>query len=183
MSVVLDKADLRERAFARRAEARARLGATPPNGLAEVLAPHAGKVLAGYMPIRTEINPLPEMRAHDGPVAVPVIQAKGAPLKFALWSENTEMTRGEFGAMIPARPEYVTPEVLIVPLVAFDAAGNRLGYGGGFYDRTLEELRAAGNAIAIGFAFETQYFEQIPCEPTDQRLDVMVTDEKIRQFP
>lgn len=183
MTLVLEKADLRDKAFERRAEARRTLGATPETALAQVVAPHARKALAGYMPIRTEINPLPEMRAHKGPVCVPVIAAKGEALRFARWTADTEMERGPFGAMIPSVPEDVVPEVLIVPLVAFDPAGNRLGYGGGFYDRTLEALRKRGPVVAIGFAFEAQCFEEIPCEPTDQPLDLIVTEKKIRQFP
>ena len=86
------------------------------------------------------------------------------------------MEEGPFGAMIPAAGGWIVPEILIVPLVAFDRKGGRLGYGGGFYDRTLAELRASGPVLAIGFAFAAQEAEDLPLEPTDQPLDLIVTE-------
>ena len=177
------KAAARKRAFAARKAAKASADEAAARAhLAEALAPHRGRPLAGYMPIRTEIDPMPVMAAWDGPVGVPVIEGAGLPLTFARWSPETPMTTGAFGAMIPAEPEPIVPEVLIVPLVAFTEEGHRLGYGGGFYDRTLEGLRARGTATAIGFAFEAQRLEEIPLEPTDQPLDFLVTEAGIRRF-
>ena len=92
------------------------------------------------------------------------------------------MVDGPFGARVPAEAEEVVPEVLIVPLVAFDARGYRLGYGGGFYDRTLEGLRAARKTVAIGYAFSAQAMDEVPLEPTDQRLDAMVTEAGVIWF-
>lgn len=89
------------------------------------------------------------------------------------------MIEGEFGAQIPAAGEWITPEILIVPLVAFDRKGGRLGYGGGFYDRTLELLRAARPTLAIGFAYGAQEAENLPLEATDQPLDMIVTEAEI----
>ena len=89
---------------------------------------------------------------------------------------------GDFGALIPVEGAWVEPQVLIVPLVGFDARGYRLGYGGGFYDRTLEGLRARGEVLAVGFAFAAQEMAEVPIEPTDQRLDVMVTETAVRRF-
>ena len=86
---------------------------------------------------------------------------------------------GPFGARVPAVVEEVVPEVLIVPLVAFDAKGYRLGYGGGFYDRTLECLRAARRTVAIGYAFSTQTIKNIPLKPTNQQLNTMITKTNI----
>jgi 5-formyltetrahydrofolate cyclo-ligase len=86
------------------------------------------------------------------------------------------MVAGDFGALIPAEGAWLEPEVLIVPLLAFDRRGYRLGYGGGFYDRTLERLRARGATLALGFAFAAQEVEAVPIEPTDQRLDVLLTE-------
>jgi len=83
---------------------------------------------------------------------------------------------GYLGALIPEVAEEVVPEVLIVPLLAFDRPGYRLGYGGGFYDRTLERLRARGPVTAIGFAFAAQEVDRVPTEPTDQKLDLIVTE-------
>jgi len=144
--------------------------------LADVLATERGKVLAGYMPMRTEIDPLPAMAAHQGVVCVPVIMGAGQPLRFREWSPGCAMIPGEFGALIPAEGVWVEPDVLIVPLVAFDARGYRLGYGGGFYDRTLEGLRARGQILAVGFAFAAQEVPEVPIEPTDQQLDLIVTE-------
>jgi len=130
------------------------------------------------MPIRTEISPLTAMveaSAH-GKVGVPVISRQNAPLRFAEWTPDTAMTVGMFGAQIPAEPVYFTPEIIIVPLVAFDLHGGRLGYGGGFYDRTLEKLRVEGPLLAIGFAYNVQQAEDLPLEDTDQRLDLIVTE-------
>ena len=150
--------------------------------LADFLAPHAGKVLAGYMPMRTEIDPLPAMAAHQGTVGVPVIPGAAQPLKFREWTPGSAMVEGAFKALIPAEGAWVTPQVLIVPLLAFDARGFRLGYGGGFYDRTLEGLRAHGPVLAVGFAFAAQEVDEVPTEPTDQRLDAIVTEKGLRLF-
>lgn len=150
--------------------------------LADVLAGYRGKPLAGYMPMRTEIDPLAAMAAHDGPVGVPVILGKGEPLRFREWSPGAKLIEGEFGALIPAEGAWIEPEVLIVPLVGFDARGFRLGYGGGFYDRTLEGLRLRHKTTAIGFAFSAQELREVPIEPTDQRLDMIVTEGGLRRF-
>ncbi|MFC7705258.1 5-formyltetrahydrofolate cyclo-ligase [Plastorhodobacter daqingensis] len=150
--------------------------------LQAVLAAHAGKVLAGYMPMRNEIDPLPAMAAHSGPVAVPVIVARAAPLRFREWHPATPMVRGTFGALIPETGVWCDPQVLIVPLVAFDGRGMRLGYGGGFYDRTLEYLRAQGPVLAIGFAYAAQELPEVPAEPVDQPLDAVVTEDGLRSF-
>jgi len=144
--------------------------------LAQVLAGYAGKPLSGYMPMRTEIDPLPAMAAHDGPVGVPVIIAKATPLQFREWTPTAPMIDGPFGARVPEGGEWITPQVLIVPLLAWDRRGYRLGYGGGFYDRTLQGLRERGPVVAIGFAFAAQEVDAVPIDATDQRLDMVVTE-------
>jgi 5-formyltetrahydrofolate cyclo-ligase len=177
--VTLDerKAAARRAAFERRrlAHATGDRGAGAAR-LAEVLRPHAGRALAGYMPMRSEIDPLPAMAAHAGPVCVPVIQGRGLPLRFREWRPDAEMVAGEFGALIPAAGAWIEPEVLIVPLVAFDRRGYRLGYGGGFYDRTLARLRSRGEVVAIGFAWAAQEVPELPAGPQDERLDLIVTE-------
>ena len=92
------------------------------------------------------------------------------------------MVRGEFGADIPRDGAWIEPEVLIVPLIAFDDQGFRLGYGGGFYDRTLQALRARRAPLAVGFGFAAQEMPQVPIDETDQKLDVMVTETGVRRF-
>ena len=177
----MQKAQARKAAFVRRKAAHTTAGGGRAGRLSEVLAGYRGIALAGYMPIRTEISPLPAMAeaAAHGPVCVPVINASGAPLRFAEWEPDCAMTDGPFGAQVPADPRWITPEILIVPMVAFDLDGNRLGYGGGFYDRTLEGLRANGAALAIGFAYDAQEAKALPLEPTDQPLDMLVTETRI----
>jgi len=150
--------------------------------LRAALAEYVDAALAGYLPIRTEIDPVPVMAAHAGPVGVPVILGKGQPLEFHRWSAGAPLTEGAFGAMIPLDGVAIIPRVLIVPLVGFDARGYRLGYGGGFYDRTLAELRAAGPVYALGFAFDAQELPEVPIDAYDQQLDGIVTETGLRQF-
>lgn len=153
----------------------------------DVLGDHYGTwvgdiVLSGYMPMRSEIDPLPAMSAHMGAVCVPVIVGRGKPLEFHRWSPETPMMEGAFKAQIPQHRDPLVPEALIVPMLAFDSLGYRLGYGGGFYDRTLEHLRANGSVLAIGFAFDIQEVPRIPVDAMDQRLDVIVTPTRTFRF-
>ncbi|PTX54097.1 5-formyltetrahydrofolate cyclo-ligase [Litoreibacter ponti] len=173
------KTAARQAAFARRKAAKSPArDAEATQALLTELLPHKGRALAGYMHIRTEVDPLPAMAAMAawGPIGVPVIIAQGAPLEFHQWQPGCTMVEGAFGAQIPVEAKPIVPEVVIVPLVAFDRKGGRLGYGGGFYDRTLERLRARGPVTAIGFAFADQEASDLPLEPTDQPLDMIVTE-------
>lgn len=176
------KAAARTACFAARKAAFARGQGQAAEILADFLAPHAGKVLAGYMPMRTEIDPLPAMAAHQGAVGVPVIMAAATPLRFREWSPGCAMTEGAFKAYIPVEGAWVDPQVVIVPLVGFDARGYRLGYGGGFYDRTLAGLRARHDVLAVGFAFAAQELPEVPTDAYDQRLDAIVTEDGVRLF-
>lgn len=176
------KAAARKTAFAARKEAFAKGQGQAAELLADVLAPYGGRALAGYMAMRTEIDPTAAMAAHQGPVGVPVILGAGQALKFREWSPGCAMVAGAFGAFIPAEGAWVEPEVVIVPLVGFDAGGYRLGYGGGFYDRTLAGLRARHPVLAVGFAFAAQELPEVPIDEYDQRLDVIVTEAGIRTF-
>jgi len=138
-----------------------------------------GAVISGYIPIRTEIDPRPAMaalHAAGARICVPVIAGAGLPLDFREWWPGCALVEGPFKAMVPERGDWLIPDALIVPLVAFDRSLNRLGYGGGFYDRTLARLRVAGRVEAIGFAFATQELPQVPADDTDQPLDALVTE-------
>lgn len=179
------KAAARKAAFARRKLAFESIGPGQSAHLSEILAGYRGVALAGYMPIRTEISPLAAMAeaAAHGPVGVPVIQGAAQPLEFSRWQPDAPLRAGPFGAKVPMQDDYFDPEILIVPLVAFDLSGGRLGYGGGFYDRTLQRLRARRATLAIGFAFDAQETGDLPLEPTDQPLDMMVTETRIIEFP
>jgi 5-formyltetrahydrofolate cyclo-ligase len=108
-----------------------------------------------------------------------VTPKRGRPLSFREWAPGCELKDGGFGTRIPVRGGWIVPEVLIVPLVAFDRRGGRLGYGGGFYDRTLAMLRAAGPTFAIGFAWGAQEDEDLPLEATDAPLDLIVTEAEV----
>lgn len=178
------KAAARKAAFARRKVAFDMRRPGAGGRLSEVLAGHRGVPLAGYMPIRTEIDPLASMAEASayGPVGVPVIQGEGQALRFSRWTPEGVLRDGPFGAKVPEVDDYFDPEILIVPLVAFDSRGGRLGYGGGFYDRTLEGLRAKRPTLAIGFAFDAQEAEDLPLEPTDQPLDMLVTESRVLTF-
>ncbi|MEM6478595.1 MAG: 5-formyltetrahydrofolate cyclo-ligase, partial [Pseudomonadota bacterium] len=127
MSVAEAKAAARKAAFARRKVAHGRAGPGQSARLMEFLTDHRGKCIAGYMPINTEIDPLPAMAkaALHGPVAIPVIEAAGRPLRFARWTPDMPLVDGPFKARIPADPEFLVPEIIIVPLVAFDRSGGR----------------------------------------------------------
>lgn len=179
------KAEARREAFARRKVAHSGYDSQDAAGnLLEFLMPHRGNRVAAYMPIRTEIDVMPVMRevSQHCVVGVPVILGRGQPLEFRRWQPGTEMQDGPFGARIPKNAELVVPQVVILPLVAFDKLGFRLGYGGGFYDRTLEVLRANGPVLAVGFAYAAQEADSVPIEPTDQIMNAIVTEKGIRWF-
>jgi len=180
------KAATRKAAFAHRRAAhaadlagdRAASRAAMDNFLAARLHTRA-EIISGYRPIRTEIDPTPLMEAlHTAGhrLCVPVIQGRGLALRFREWRPGAEMIEGAFGALIPATGDWLEPRLLIAPLLAFDADGWRLGYGGGFYDRSLRGLRANRRTLAVGFAYSVQQVDAVPRDPTDQPLDAVVTE-------
>ena len=128
--------------------------------------------------MKTEIDPLPAMKslAEDGPVGVPVVVEPGLPLVFKRWTPGCTLIDGAFGTQVPADGELLMPTVLIVPMLAYDPAFFRLGYGGGFYDRTLAALREIGPVYAVGLAYESQLDRNLPIESHDQPLDAIVTE-------
>ncbi|WP_435137170.1 5-formyltetrahydrofolate cyclo-ligase [Pseudopelagicola sp. nBUS_19] len=175
------KSNARKAAFLRRRIAFDNAQLSQSARLSEVLAGFRGVSLAGYLPIRTEIDPLPAMveAAVHGEVSVPVIQGKGEPLKFSVWEPDISLRVGPFGVQVPLMDVYTVPDLVIVPLVAFDIQGGRLGYGGGFYDRSLEWLKNHKATVAVGFAFDAQETTDLPLESTDQRLDMVVTETRV----
>lgn len=164
--------------------ARAALADRPARGAAACahllrwLAAHApGAVLAGYVPIRGEADPRPALAAHRGPTCLPVVEGPARPLTFRLWRPGERLEPGAFGTMQPpAGAEIIQPQVVIVPLAAFDRRGGRIGYGGGYYDRSLEKLRAGGGGLAVGFGYAAQQVESVPEGAHDQPLDLVVTE-------
>ncbi|MGC8203700.1 5-formyltetrahydrofolate cyclo-ligase [Aliiroseovarius sp. PTFE2010] len=187
MTLDAEKAAARKTALAKRKAAHSAARSSMASAL---LVAHIERIgprnVAGYLPIRSEINPLPamEMLVRHIPVCVPVIDAPGRPLKFREWWPESVMESGPHGILQPAEGAFVTPELAIVPLVAFDDQLMRLGYGGGYYDRTLPRLRAAsGKFQAIGLAYGAQQLDRVPTDPHDQRLDAVVTEKTVLTQP
>jgi 5-formyltetrahydrofolate cyclo-ligase len=143
-----------------------------------------GTVVAGYAPIRSEIDPVPLMRKLAGvQLALPVIMAGDQPLKFRAWSPNDRLQRGRLGILEPsADAKEVIPEILLVPLAAFDRAGHRIGYGAGHYDRTLEQLRKMKAITAVGIAVAVQEVEAVPALLHDAALDYVLTETQMLDF-
>lgn len=180
MTVAAEKAAARADAFARRKTAHATVDPAPAQGLLAGLlaAEQPGTVVSLYDPIRTEIDPRPAASAAGRlRFAMPVVAGSGKPLLFREWTSGAVMVDGPFGVAVPLEGETMVPDVLVVPMLAFDARGYRLGYGGGFYDRTLADLRARGGKVrAIGFAYAAQAVPVLPVEATDEPLDAIVTE-------
>ena len=143
-------------------------------------------VLAGYIPVGSEISPIAAMQrlAESGRrICVPVVKDPDRHLRFREWSASAKLIAAAHGIPIPETGDWLQPDILVVPLLAFDNAGFRLGYGGGYYDRTLTALRQAGSPLAIGFAYDAQRMERVPTEEFDQRLDMLVTEEGVFCLP
>lgn len=174
------KTEARRDAYARRKAAHAALGPAPraaTEALLALLADDPAQVVSAYLPIRTEIDPRPAMAAlhlTGRRLCVPVIDGNGLPLRFREWTPDAALVDGPFGAAVPAEGAWLTPQLLIAPLVAFDDDLMRLGYGGGFYDRTMAGLPSAR---AVGFAFAAQRsVTALPRESTDRALSAVVTE-------
>jgi 5-formyltetrahydrofolate cyclo-ligase len=156
---------------------RTRAAALIDAALTSRLPPGDVPILAGYWPIRGEFDPLPLLRralAAGGRVALPVAVRPRAPLEFRLWTPDAPMAAGRFDILHPAEGAAVTPTALLVPLVGFDAAGHRLGYGGGYYDRTLAAL--SPRPLAIGVGYELGRLERIAPAAHDHPMDLIVTE-------
>ena len=139
-----------------------------------------GAVVAGFMPLKSEINPLPLMRklAEQGAaLALPVVAGKGQPLIMRAWTFGGPLASGVWGIRepMPDAPA-VDPDILIVPLLAFDRRGLRLGYGAGYYDMTLTALRARKPVVAIGIGYAAQEVDTVPITPRDARLELVLTE-------
>jgi len=139
-----------------------------------------GAIVGGYAALPGEADPrllLKRLEEKGYAIALPRVVAKDAPLSFHLWHDGQPLAPGAFGVPEPS-PDWpaVAPRVLLVPLLAFDRRGHRLGYGGGYYDRTLAALRAKAALLAIGIAYAGQEVAALPAQPHDQRLDGILTE-------
>jgi len=180
------KAELRKEAAARRdallAEARA-AAAEAIAARAFPLAVTPGVIVSGFMPLKSEINPLPLMKKLAGQgarLALPVIAGRGKPLIIRAWGFDDPLDRGRWGIREP-KPESpeVEPDILLVPLLAFDRTGQRIGYGAGYYDQTLARLRARKTITAVGIAFAAQEVPTVPSTPRDEPLDLVLTEREV----
>ncbi len=180
------KAELRKQAQQRRAALFNADFAPTIAGHIGALRIEPGAVVSGYWAFRDEADPrvlMLALAARGHPLCLPVILGKGRPLRFHRWRASDAMRVHAFGVTEPQPDaEILTPSVLLVPLLAFDAVGYRLGYGGGFYDRTLEGLRAAGTIQAVGIAFAGQEVPAVPHDDHDQRLDAVLTERGLRRL-
>ena len=183
------KADLRAAALAARdalsGEHRAAAAqAIAGRGLPFEITP--GAVVAGYSPIRSEVDPAPLMRklaAQGAQLALPVITARGQSLRFRVWSADDRLLQGPLGILEPSpAAAEITPDIVLVPLAAFDRAGHRIGYGAGHYDRTLAQLHKSKGFTAIGLAFAAQQVKTVPALQHDVALDYVLTETRVLDF-
>ncbi|MBU2533207.1 MAG: 5-formyltetrahydrofolate cyclo-ligase [Alphaproteobacteria bacterium] len=150
------------------------------------LAPAADAVISAYLAIGSELDPAPiaaELVKSGAAIALPVMIEKATPLEFRRWSPGDPLVERMWGIREPApHAAVVEPDVLLVPLLYVDRAGNRLGYGGGFYDRTLRLLRSKKKIAAVGLAFDEQRVDAVPCAPYDEPLDYLLTPSGLVEF-
>jgi 5-formyltetrahydrofolate cyclo-ligase len=143
-----------------------------------------GAVIAGYAAVRGELDPFPLMAAlanQGHPLCLP--QTRGDRLVFRAWKPGERLVVGRMSIPEPSdTARERRPELIIVPLLAFDKHGYRLGYGGGFYDRYLAEHRAKRTIRAVGIAFDAQEVEELPRDPADEQLDAVVTQDRVIRF-
>lgn len=186
------KDSIRQQAMARRARmtgtARARAAIKIKKIFLSSMSIRPGSIIAGYWPIKSEpdIRPLlKELSKRGYRVALPVVIEMALPLAFRLWEDSvTPMRDGRFGISEPdpeAAPA-VIPDVILVPMLAFDLKGHRLGYGAGFYDRTLAYLKAFNDPKAVGISYECQLFDSVLSDEYDRPMNMILTEECLRNF-
>ncbi|MBZ0139592.1 MAG: 5-formyltetrahydrofolate cyclo-ligase [Pseudorhodoplanes sp.] len=181
-----DKETLRREVLAKRDALAAATRAAAAEAIAARPFPvpiSKGTVVSGFAPMKSEINPLPLMRklaAAGARLALPVVQRRGLPLVMRAYALGDELARGQWGIRepLPAAPE-VFPDVMLVPLAAFDRTGQRIGYGAGYYDMTIARVRSMKSVTAIGIAFSAQEIDRVPATERDERLDLVLTEREV----
>jgi 5-formyltetrahydrofolate cyclo-ligase len=150
------------------------------------VAMSTGMIVSGYFPIRNEIDPTPLMQKLAGQgarLALPCVNARGQSLTFRAWSPGDRLMLGSLGIPEPSpAAAEVIPDIMLVPLAAFDRSGHRIGYGAGHYDHTFAHLRKAKAVIGIGVAFAAQEIESVPALAHDVALDYVLTEKKLFDF-
>jgi 5-formyltetrahydrofolate cyclo-ligase len=142
-----------------------------------------GVIVSGFMPLKSEINPLllmQKLSEAGARLALPTIAGRGRPLIMRAWQFGAPLDRGQWGIREP-KPDAaeVEPDILLVPLLAFDRKGFRIGYGAGYYDMTIHRLRALKPVIAVGISFAAQEVAKIPTTERDERLDLVLTEREV----
>ncbi len=187
MVLPLTKADIRKRVLAQRLALNSAQRVLFAHKAAilglESAAPFKGQTIALYWPARSEADPRGLIDALDQAghfLALPVTQSRADPILFRRWKPGDRLEMGGLGIMQPlaGSPE-CQPDILFVPLAAFDRRGARIGYGAGHYDRALAKLRAQKQILAIGLAFAMQEVPEVPAEPHDHRLDLVLTEREL----
>jgi 5-formyltetrahydrofolate cyclo-ligase len=180
------KSELRKAALARRdaipaAERQAAAEALAARPFPIAIKP--GAVVSGYSPLKSEINPLPLMRklaAAGARLALPVVAGRGKPLIMRSYAFGQPLKPGVWGIREPPEDAAeVEPDILLVPLAAFDRQGNRIGYGAGYYDLTINRLRGLKPVVAIGIAYAAQQVPEVPTTERDARLDLVLTEREV----
>lgn len=189
MSATPSKAELRAAALAKREalsekQRDAAAKALAKRGLPIPIA--GGMVISGYAPIRSEIDPAPLMRQlalQGARLALPTVTARGKSLVFRAWSPGDRLTLGMLGILEPSpAAAEVVPDIMLVPLAAFDHSGHRIGYGAGHYDYTFANLRKHKPVIGVGLAFAAQEIAGVPALPHDVSLDYVLTEKRVFDF-
>ncbi len=184
----LSKDDLREQARIHRTQLPPDI--TAPEEAARLFIEHVavspGQVVAGYWPIGKEFDVryiLDDLLKAGVTCALPVAGKDTRIMRFIRWTAELPLTKGVHGTMEPADGDHVDPDILLVPLLAFDRRGYRLGQGGGYYDATLADLRARKHIVAVGVGYAQQaVLFNLPVEDHDQKLDMIITPRGVHDF-
>ncbi|WGR95353.1 5-formyltetrahydrofolate cyclo-ligase [Bradyrhizobium sp. ISRA443] len=183
------KAELRALALAKRDALSDEQRRTAAEALAKRGAPFditSGMIVSGYSPIRSELDPTPlmlKLAAKGARLALPCVNARGQSLTFRAWAPHERLMLGPLGIPEPSpAAAEVHPDVMLVPLAAFDRLGHRIGYGAGYYDYTFAHLRKAKHVIGVGLAFAAQETKAIPALSHDVPLDYVLTERQTFDF-
>ncbi len=184
----VDKDELREQALLHREKIRP--DTEDVEGMGALFQKHvklaSGQVVAAYWPIGNEIDVrflIDDLIKADVTVALPITRKDSREMSFSLWDGKGDLIKGAFGAFVPPKEQLVEPDIVLVPMLAFDRKGNRLGRGGGHYDATLAALRKKRNILAVGVAYAAQaVLFNLPMEEHDQKMDMILTPQGVQDF-
>lgn len=185
-AIVAKKAEIRAKALLQRDDLSPQERAAAAEAIAVrplPVTPEPGCIVSGFVPIKSEINPIPLMRRYadaGARLALPRVVARGQALEMRAWNAGDPLVAGQWGIREPdISASIVEPDIMIVPLAAFDRRGYRIGYGAGYYDMTINALRAKKAVVAMGIAFAAQEIDEVPALPHDARLDLVLTEREV----